>query len=379
MGLAPCTRERFKDSILVGRHAHLDRPGSARRLPPLMADARLQRQFWTLTQLREGGVLAAQDIADEHGVRLRTVYRDIEDLLTHGVPIRGVPGPEGGYRLEGRDELDPLVFRSADSLGLYMRSPQDPARSETLWRKIEIASIVGDSGFEPDDRALREAVASRIHFDKSDWYWRNEPPVVLPALRRALFSDTAVRIDYVSRGGTEAQERVVLPYGLVWKGGSWYLVAAGDGGIKRYRLGRIQAVHRTDRRFERPQDFDLAAWWDEDTHRYGQGDVKVDLEVSAGAADEFLRLDLKENSQVVRNRDGSARVTLFVDRWEWLVTLVASYAGEVVVTEPDGLRRAIVDHFERGLRAFGAGRPRRSRGYVDDDSRLRASHGRGEG
>jgi predicted DNA-binding transcriptional regulator YafY len=346
-----------------------------------MADARLQRQFWTLTRLREGGVLAAQDIADAHGVSLRTVYRDIEDLLAHGLPIRGVPGPEGGYSLEGADDLDPLVFRSADSLGLYLRSPRDPARSETLWRKIEIASIVGDSGLEPEDSALRQAVASRIHFDKSDWYWRNEPPVALPELRRALFSDTAVRIEYVPRGATEPQERLVLPYGLVWKGGSWYLVAAGadDAAISRYRLERIREVHRTDRRFERPEDFDLAAWWEEDTHRYGQGDVRVDLEVSAGAADEFLRLDLKESSRVTRNHDGSARVTLFVDRWEWLVPLVASYAGEVVVTEPDGLRQAVVEHFERGLRAFGARRPRRGRGYVNDDSRLRASHGKGEG
>jgi predicted DNA-binding transcriptional regulator YafY len=345
-----------------------------------MADARLQRQFWTLTRLREGGVLAAQDIAHQHGVTLRTVYRDIEDLLAHGLPVRGVPGPEGGYRLEGGEELDPLVFRSPDSLGLYLRSPQDPARSETLWRKIEIASIVGGSGLEPEDKGLHEAVGSRIHFDKSDWYWRNEPPVALPELRRALFSDTAVRISYVERGGTEPHERLVLPYGLVWKGGSWYLVAAGADGrdISRYRLERIRAIHRTGQRFEHPAGFHLAAWWDEETHRFGQGDVRVQLEVSERSADEFLRLDLKENSEVVRNRDGSARVTLYVDRWEWLVPLVASYAGEVVVTEPDDLRRAVIDHFERGLRAFGARRPRRGRGYVNDDSRLRASHGRGE-
>ena len=58
-----------------------------------MADARLRRQFWTLTRLREGGVLGAQDIADEHGVSLRPLYRDIVDLLAHGLPIRGVPGP----------------------------------------------------------------------------------------------------------------------------------------------------------------------------------------------------------------------------------------------------------------------------------------------
>lgn len=346
-----------------------------------MADQRLQRQFWTLTRLREGGVLGAQDIADEHDVSLRTIYRDIEDLLAHGLPIRGVPGPEGGYSLESADELDPLIFRSADSLGAYLRSPRDPARSEALWRKIEIASIVDESGLEPDDSALRQAVASRIHFDKSDWYWRNEPPIVLPELRRALFSDAAVRIEYVPRGGTELRDLTVLPYGLVWKGGSWYLVAAGgdDGGVSRYCLERIRGAQRTGGHFERPEDFDLAAWWDEETHRYGQGDVRVELEVSAGAAEEFLRLDLKENSRVARNSDGSARVTLYVDRWEWLVPLVASYAGEVVVTEPDGLRRAIVDHFERGLRAFGAGKPRRGRGYVNDDSRLRARQGRGEG
>jgi predicted DNA-binding transcriptional regulator YafY len=58
-----------------------------------------------------------QVIAEELEVSLRTVYRDIADLVTDGVPIRGEAGV--GYVLGQGYDLPPLMF-SADELEAVM-------------------------------------------------------------------------------------------------------------------------------------------------------------------------------------------------------------------------------------------------------------------
>ena len=51
------------------------------------------------------------------------------------------------------------------------------------------------------------------------------------------------------------------PLGLVLKAGTWYLVARHRSSIRTWRVGRIDAVTVCAATFERPHDFDLAAWW----------------------------------------------------------------------------------------------------------------------
>src|SRR5687768_14528622 len=52
--------------------------------------------------------ITAQRIADELGVSLRTVYRDVADLQRSGVPIEGEAGV--GYLLRKGSDIPPLMF-----------------------------------------------------------------------------------------------------------------------------------------------------------------------------------------------------------------------------------------------------------------------------
>ena len=53
-------------------------------------------------------VLTAQQLADEFGVSLRTIYRDIQKLESSGIPIEGEAGV--GYRIHRSVNLPPLMF-----------------------------------------------------------------------------------------------------------------------------------------------------------------------------------------------------------------------------------------------------------------------------
>lgn len=63
---------------------------------------------------RRTGVTAAQ-LADQFGVTLRTIYRDLDALQDAGVPIRADRGRGGGYALDKSYQLPPINFTAREA------------------------------------------------------------------------------------------------------------------------------------------------------------------------------------------------------------------------------------------------------------------------
>ena len=80
-----------------------------------------------------------------------------------------------------------------------------------------------------------------------------------------LLRGTLIKIRYQS--WRAEKQRRVAPLGLVLKGGSWYLAGQVDGSVRTYRVARVLDCTALDDRFDRPADFDLAAYWQAATLR----------------------------------------------------------------------------------------------------------------
>lgn len=350
-----------------------------------MADKRNDRQVGILMQLRSKEWVPAKVLAEQFEVSQRTIYRDIEDLLTRGVPIEGVPGPDGGYRLKSETPLDPLIFSSEDALSLYLLSSASTKAPGAIREQLAELETALRSGHGAEQQLLSlGATAQRVHFDTSDWYWRDEGSTHLPSLRGAILRGQAVTITHRATGSARATEALVKPYGLVWKSGDWYLVGAQvEGPPARYKLNSISRVAVTELTFPYPDDFILEAWWNQEMEAYGKGDIRVQLKASPECSPELLRLSLKENSEVEATSDGGMTIVLFVDEWKWLVPLIASYGGGVVVEHPQALHAAVRDYFQAGVAAYSdetntpSDEPSIAR-FASDDSRLRSTRGRPE-
>lgn len=342
-----------------------------------MANSKMTRLLGTLLLLRSKEWVSSRDLAERFDVSLRTVYRDIEVLQQNGVPIQGVPGPDGGYRLQTEDPLDPLLFSSNEALNLYLLGAGSSNLPENLERRAE--KIVGkiDDVIRPEDAELLQKTSSRTYFDTSDWYWRDEATGWMPLLRQSIFEEKILLINHKQRGSDDIENVRVAPYGLVWKGGEWYLVGNNikSGNIERFRVSRIAKVEVTEDSFLYPKDFILQTWWVEDVEQFGKGDIRVRLLVQKEAQSEVLRLATKQNSSVEYQGDVTL-ITLYVDKWRWLVPLVLSYAGSIYVEEPADLRQAIIDAFMKGLSRYVSDSANKEQNFVNDDSRLRATRGR---
>lgn len=342
-----------------------------------MPNSKITRLLGTLLLLRSKEWVSSRDLAQRFDVSLRTVYRDIEMLQKHGIPIQGVPGPEGGYRLETEGPLDPLLFSNDQALSLYLLGAGGSSLPDSIEQRAE--KVIGrlEDVIRPEDASLLRRASARIFFDTSDWYWRDEASGWIPLLRQAVFEEQEVFLDYKHRGSDDVEAIHVAPYGLVWKGGEWYLVGktAERESIERFRVSRITKAALNGSPFSYPRKFDLQKWWTNELERFGKGEIRVRLVVQNEARAEILRLATKDNSDIT-HQDDVTYVTLYVDRWDWLVPLILSYAGSVYVEEPRQLRQSVIDSLIKGLRWYTNEPASRNKKFVNDDSRLRATRGR---
>ena len=153
--------------------------------------------------------VTAARLAEETGVSLRSLYRDIDSLRAAGARIEGERGY--GYRLTEDYSLPPQTFERTEiealALGLaevkHMGDPQLAAAASAVLAKVA-ATL-------PDDREqyLFHAVS---HVYRPE---RRYPAVDMVLLREACWQEQALAIRYLDRGGTPT-ERIILPLAIVY-------------------------------------------------------------------------------------------------------------------------------------------------------------------
>ena len=205
------------------------------------------------------GVATARSLAAELEVSVRTVYRDLAALSASGVPIVTEAGPGGGCRLMDGYRFPLRGLRPDEAEALLILGVPAALRDLGLAGALTAAhrQIRVTSGL-----AGGLTTGTLVHLDMPRWFGGQEEVPCLRDLARALRLGRTLAIRYPP---ADREPRVVGPLGLVNKAGTWYLVAeylvADGGGVRVFRGGRVSAAQVLPEPFERPADFELAAFW----------------------------------------------------------------------------------------------------------------------
>ena len=154
----------------------------------------------------------------------------------------------------------------AGSGGTLPVRPSGPAAALGLGTVVTAARLKVLAALPPELRATCSRISQRFHLDAPGWFQTAEQLVHLERLATAVWDNERLEIDYPHPGAPVT--RLIDPLGLVLKGGVWYLVARIGGGLRTYRVSRVIDVRSAGERFERPEDFDLAAYWAESIVAY---------------------------------------------------------------------------------------------------------------
>jgi predicted DNA-binding transcriptional regulator YafY len=206
--------------------------------------------------------MTTRDLAKRLEVSERTIHRDMEALSTAGIPVAAERGTDGGWFLLEEYRTNLTGLNEAEIQALFVK-PSRLLADLGLGKASEAAFIKLLAALPSMYRRDAEYIRQRIHVDMSGWRRSEEAIPCLPTLQEAIWQERKVQITY--RREDSAVERLVDPLGLVAKGSVWYLVAAVEGDLRTYRVSRMQAVRIVDEPCIRPQDFDLATYWNQST------------------------------------------------------------------------------------------------------------------
>jgi predicted DNA-binding transcriptional regulator YafY len=306
---------------------------------------RATRLVSLLLLLQTRGQLTAAEIAERLEVSVRTVHRDVESLVAAGVPVDAVRGPAGGYRLAGgyRTRLTGLTADEAEAL--FAAGMPGPAAELGLGGELAAARLKLLAAL-PSELQERAARASRLfHLDTRGWFRAEDRVPHLPALSAAVWQGRRVRIRY--REGGRIVRRTLDPLGLVLKGGAWYLIARRSVGMRVYRVSRVAAARALEQTFERPDGFELAAFWERWSRDFEQGLPRV--EVTVRVSDQVRRL-LPGEPRV--EPDGTTIVS-FLHQGDAYRELLR-FGADVEVLEPGDLRQRVAGTARQVVALYGS-------------------------
>ncbi len=224
---------------------------------------RASRLLSILLLLQTQGRLTAGQLADRLEVSVRTIYRDVEALHAAGVPLYGEAGHAGGYQLvDGyRTRLTGLTVQEAESL--FLTGLPGPAAELGYTEVVSALQLKLQAALPVELRDRATQLQQRFHLDAPGWYQDGDASTHLADIAHAVWHEHRVRVRYRSWQGEVT--RTIEPYGLVLKGGRWYVVAGrvdpDRTGIGTYRVNQIVALEPLADTFDWPTGFDLASYW----------------------------------------------------------------------------------------------------------------------
>ena len=214
---------------------------------------RADRLFQIVQLLRGRRVVKAAEFAREFEVSLRTIYRDVADLIASGIPIEGEAGI--GYCLSSAFDLPPLMFDEDELAALALG-----ARMVQAWGDATLAKRA-KSVLSKVETVLPERLKPRL--SEIELYVPLRLPEAIRAntlvLRRGIDDKRKVHFEYTDQEGT-VTERDVRPvclvfWGTVWTVGAWCELRTD---FRTFRPDRMEGLELLEERFEDEPGRDLA-------------------------------------------------------------------------------------------------------------------------
>ena len=308
---------------------------------------RASRLVSILLLLQVHGQLPAPELARRLEVSVRTIYRDLDALSEAGVPVFARPGSGGGCGLlEGyRTRLTGL--NAEEARALFLAGVPGPAGELGLGTALAAAQLKVLAALPAELRAGAGRARERFHLDAPRWFERADEASHghLAAIAGAVWDDRLLRLAYRRRAARPAT-RTVEPLGLVLKAGVWYLVARTPGREDPhvYRVSRIDAALPLEERFDRPSEFDLAAYWSGWASAFESSLPRIHLTARlAPASVESARAVAIDVQVGAPEPDGWLLATLTFERMEHALGAFLSLGAGAEVLAPAELRERVAE------------------------------------
>ncbi|MDB6062036.1 MAG: putative transcriptional regulator [Verrucomicrobiaceae bacterium] len=219
--------------------------------------SRSERLFELLQTLRRHRLpVSGKTLAQELGISIRTLYRDIASLQLQGAAIDGEPGV--GYVLRPGFLLPPLMFSAEELEALVLGARWVGKRADTRLAAAatnalaKIGAVVpGELRHDMDVSALFVGPKDTTELEKID----------LAVVRKAIRSEHKLALVYTDEQGAQSQ-RTVWPFAIGFFDDVRVLVSWCElrSAFRHFRTDRIASITPMEQRYPRRKQALLKDW-----------------------------------------------------------------------------------------------------------------------
>lgn len=201
--------------------------------------------------------VTAELLAGEHGVSVRTLYRDVQALVALGAPIEGEAGV--GYVLRPGFFLPPLMFTADELEALVLGARWVEGRQDGALSRAAGLALAKIAAASPDELKQRIDEAGLWPVN-SQWREINAP--LLATVRAAMRAEKTLHIGYADASGA-ATERAIWPAALAYYEekqiiAAWCLLRED---FRSFRIDRVTSARIGDDGFGRRRAVLMADFW----------------------------------------------------------------------------------------------------------------------
>jgi predicted DNA-binding transcriptional regulator YafY len=279
-------------------------------------DTLVYRLAQMLIKLNQGEKLEPNALAEEFGVNLRTIQRDLNERFAY-LPLE---------KIEGRYQLDPTflgkisikdIHRFAGLAGVkglfpslgndFLRDIFDARLQSTLLVKGHNYEDIGDKGFLFRD------------------------------LEKAIIARHPVSFSYMKPEGLKSYQSV-LPYKLVNHKGIWYLVGKDGEKLKSFSITKLSALLTLETFFVWDSKIDTRLTED-DGIWLSDAKQEVVLKVRAEVAGYFKRRKLIANQVIEKElEDGGLIISAKIGHTNQILPIVRYWIPHIRIISPEDLQ-----------------------------------------
>lgn len=268
---------------------------------------------YIIQMFNKGESFTTKDLAKEFNITLRTAQRDVKSL-SEILPLE----KRGHAYFLSPIALGKLTFddieRFAIMCGVKQLFPNLSSKFivDILNDKVNKAFLVKNQGFEDITKKSKE-------------FKKISASVI-----------TKNQISYIYNN----KKRIVNPYKLVNKDGSWYLVADEENRLKTYSFNKIKLLESLDKKFEVNNEFidiinkDEVNWFSKD-------ELIVSLEIDDSIMEYFQRKKILPNYTIVSKNDIYTTIKTKVSYEEEILSVVQYWIPNIRIVEPSYLQEKL--------------------------------------
>lgn len=217
---------------------------------------RIDRLFGMTTLLQARKYTSAEQLAEQFGISVRTVYRDIRALGEQGIPVSFEVGR--GYFLVQGYFLPPVTFSAEEASALLLLESLGATLADHSIRPHVAAALQKVKAVlrGPDqDRLAQLAGGIKLHVPE----YQEGHTQYLATIQSAIANRHVLELDYSDKEGRHTRRRVE-PIGLVFYNFTWHFVGWCQlrQSYREFRVARLLHLAATTQPFTQQALLSLA-------------------------------------------------------------------------------------------------------------------------